>query len=101
VPGTRLPDISCKADTAVVAARYNAQDGHLRLARAHARRKAMWSDVVLLDREALLERLQSRRRAYAGEVKPDFPVTARCMADCSCNATARLLDSGDVGDWTR
>jgi hypothetical protein len=88
VPGTRLPDISCKADTAVVAARYNAQDGHLRLARAHARRKAMWSDVVLLDREALLERAaipaaRVRRRGQAGHPR-----------DCAVHGRLQLQRDG-------
>jgi hypothetical protein len=68
-----VSDISCKADTVVVAARYDPADGHLLLAQAYERRGTVWTDVVLLDHDALLARLKSRRRVYAGIVHPDIP----------------------------
>ena len=71
--GTRVSDISSKADAVVVAARYDSEDEHLLLAQAYERRGAVWTDVVLLDRDALLARLRSRRRVYAGEAHPDIP----------------------------
>jgi hypothetical protein len=68
-----VSDISYKADTVVVADRYDPEDGHLLFAQAYERRGAVWTDVILLDRDALLTRLQSQQRVYAGEVNPDIP----------------------------
>jgi hypothetical protein len=56
-----------------VAARYDAADGRLLSVQANERRGAVWTDLVLLDREALLARLQPRRLVYAGAVDPDVP----------------------------
>jgi hypothetical protein len=33
----------------------------------------VWTDVVLLDRDALVARIHSRRRVHAGEVHLDVP----------------------------
>ncbi len=73
MPGTRVSDIGRKADMVVVAARYDAADGRLLRAQAYQRRGAVWSDLVLVDRDDLLERLQLRRRVYAGAVDPGLP----------------------------
>jgi hypothetical protein len=73
VPGSRLSDISRKADLVIVAARIDASSGRLTQAQAYERRGAVWSDVLLLDREALLARLSSRRKVYSGAPSAEVP----------------------------
>ena len=73
VPGSRLSDISRKADLVIVAARIDASSGRLTQAQAYERRGAVWSDVLLLDREALLARLSSRRKVYSGAPNAEVP----------------------------
>jgi hypothetical protein len=73
VPGSRLSDISRKADMVIVAARYDAASGCLTLAQAYERRGAVWTDVLLLDRDALLARLSSRRKVFAGAPRGQVP----------------------------
>jgi hypothetical protein len=68
-----VSDISRKADMVVVAARYDPADGRLLRAQAYERRGAVWTDLVLLDRDELLARLRSRRRVYSGAVEPGIP----------------------------
>jgi hypothetical protein len=69
----RLSPVSRKADVVVVAARYDDGGRRLLQAQAYERRGAVWGDVVLLDREALLGKVRSRRRVFAGEARPEVP----------------------------
>jgi hypothetical protein len=73
VPGSRLSDISRKVDVVIVAARYDMASGRLAQAQAYERRGAVWTDVLLLDREALMARLRARRKVYAGAPKAEVP----------------------------
>ncbi len=71
------------ADVVVTAARYGPQDGRLQFARVYERRGVVWSDVQLLDREALLERIRQGKRVYAGEpadLEGDFHLFHRISA---------------------
>jgi len=68
----RLSPVSRKADIVVVAARYDG-GGRLSQAQAYERRGAVWGDVVLLDREALFGKVQSRRKVFAGEARAEVP----------------------------
>lgn len=52
-------------DGVIEAAHFDA-DGKLAWVRAYERRGPTWSDVVLLDREALVQRLKQGRRFYVG-----------------------------------
>ena len=52
-------------DGVIEAAHFN-PDGKLAWVRAYERRGPTWSDVVLLDREALVQRLKQRKRFYVG-----------------------------------
>ncbi len=54
-----------KLDGVIEAAHFN-PDGTLAWVRAYERRGPTWSDVVLLDRDALVERLKKRKRFYVG-----------------------------------
>ena len=55
-----------KYDGVVEAAHYT-KTGKIDWVRAYERRGPTWSDRVLLDRDALLERLQNGKRFYAGQ----------------------------------
>ena len=54
-----------RLDGVIEAAHFN-PDGKLAWVRAYERRGPTWSDVVLLDREALVQRLKQRKRFYVG-----------------------------------
>jgi len=69
----RLSPVSRKADIVVVAARYEAGGGRLSQAQAYERRGSVWGDIVLLDREALLGKVRSRRKVFAGEARAEVP----------------------------
>lgn len=68
-----------KPDVIVEAVRY-APDGSIQWVRAYERRGVVWSDYVILDRTALLERLKSRKNVLVGRRKPylgnDFEIGA-------------------------
>lgn len=50
----------------VIEAAHFGPDGKLAWVRAYERRGPTWSDVVLLDRDALVQRLKGRKRFYVG-----------------------------------
>jgi hypothetical protein len=54
-----------KIDGVIEAAHFSA-DGKLAWVRAYERRGPTWSDAVLLDRPALVQRLKKRKRFYIG-----------------------------------
>ncbi|HKY79322.1 MAG TPA: hypothetical protein VI688_07680 [Anaerolineales bacterium] len=54
-----------KLDGVIEAAHFN-PDGKLAWVRAYERRGPTWSDVVLLDRDALVQRLRQGKRFYVG-----------------------------------
>ncbi|HEX9596799.1 MAG TPA: hypothetical protein VF982_07980 [Anaerolineales bacterium] len=54
-----------KADGVIDAAHFG-PDGELLWVRAYERRGPTWSDLVLLDRAALVERLQTGKRFFLG-----------------------------------
>jgi hypothetical protein len=55
----------------VVEAAHLGPDGRLAWVRAYERRGPTWSDLVLLDRDALIERLRAGKRFYVG-VRREF-----------------------------
>ncbi len=54
-----------KVDGVIEAAHFTS-DGRLAWVRAYERRGPTWSDAVLLDRAALVQRLKKRKRFYVG-----------------------------------
>ncbi len=76
--GQRVSIVGKRLDVVLVAARYS-QDGGLALARAFERRGDVWSDLILLPREELIERLRASRRVVIGqprELPGDFVILA-------------------------
>jgi hypothetical protein len=57
---------SKKVDGVIEAAHFG-PDGRLAWVRAYERRGPTWSDVVLLDRAALIQRLKARKRFFVGQ----------------------------------
>jgi hypothetical protein len=86
VPGVRVPSSNRRADVVVVAAHYG-PDRRVDWVQAYERRGRVWGDKVLLDRNALVERLQRRQRIHAG--------AARAMpGDFELGAVVELQGSG-------
>lgn len=56
----------------VIEAAHFEPDGKLAWVRAYERRGPTWSDVVLLDRDALVQRLKKRKRFYVGIRQEDW-----------------------------
>lgn len=64
-----------KVDTVVVSVRYSPGRGELSCVRAYDRRGSVWSDWLILDRQALLARLEAGKRVLTGatvELAGDF-----------------------------
>ncbi len=101
MPGSRVSDIGRKADMVVVAARYDSTVGRLVQAQAYERHGAVWTDLILVDRQDLLDRLGSRRRVYAGAVTPgipgDFSVRGRLRLQGSNGRAVLALGTAPVG----
>jgi hypothetical protein len=63
---TAKPRSNTKKVDGVIEAAHFGPDGHLLWVRAYERRGPTWSDLVLLDRAALVERLKARKRFHVG-----------------------------------
>ena len=77
--GQRLSSASRHLDTVVVAARYT-PDGSLDIAQAYERLGSVWTDIVLLNRRAVIERLRAGKRLAIGQpvaVPGDYSVRER------------------------
>ncbi|UCF61486.1 MAG: hypothetical protein JSV37_02055 [Anaerolineaceae bacterium] len=77
--GKRVSRASRKLDVVLVAARYGEGGDQLDIVQGYERRGFVWGDLVLLDRQALIERLNDKKRVvtgYPGELPGDFEVTA-------------------------
>jgi hypothetical protein len=72
MPGKRLSVVPRRVDTILVAARYQRNNGRLESVRAYERHGDVWSDVVLVEREALARRLESGQVVVTGRLK-DMP----------------------------
>ena len=64
-PRTHSKYSAKKADGVIEVAHFGA-DGSLLWVRAYERRGPTWSDLVLIDRAALIERLKTRKRFFVG-----------------------------------
>ncbi len=103
MPGVRLSSNSRKLDVVIEAVRLDAHDGRLGLARGYERRGHVWSDVVLLTREELVERLRRGARVAVGRMKDvpgDFEVLARVRLR-RADGTDFLAAEGEPGPGDR
>jgi hypothetical protein len=79
VRGKRVSRQARKLDVVVVAARYDEAGNRLSAAKGYERRGFVWGDVVLLDRQALIDRLRSEKLVVTGrpaDLEGDFEVIA-------------------------
>jgi hypothetical protein len=60
------PRSNTKRVDGVIEAAHFGPEGHLLWVRAYERRGPTWSDLVLLDRAALIQRLKARKRFFVG-----------------------------------
>lgn len=74
-----------KLDGVIEAAHFDS-DGQLAWVRAYERRGPTWSDVVLLDRNALIERLRRRKRFYVGSRREQW------ASEFDVSAPVRLIE---------
>ncbi len=84
-----------KIDVIVTAARYATKGDRLTLARGYRRMGEVWSDLLLFERERLVELLQAKKRIAAGrrnETPGDFMVLKRIV-----KANGRLAAEGSAG----
>ncbi len=104
MPGARIPSSNRRIDVVVVAAHYG-PERQLEWVQAYERRGSVWGDKVLLDRRALIERLQRKLRIYAGAARAlpgDFDLGAalelrRNGATASILAGGKSTGSDDLG----
>ncbi len=83
--GQRLSIAGKGLDVVLVAARYSG-DGRLTLTRGFERHGDVWGDVVLLTREALVEKLRAVRHVVTGqprELPGDFVILAPVRLETS------------------
>jgi len=65
--GIRVTKESRKLDVVLVAAMYTSKQDRVRVAKGYIRRGVIWSDLTLLPRKNLVERLKSGERIVIGE----------------------------------
>jgi len=84
-----------KLDVLIEAVRY-AADGKIALVRGYDRRGATYSDRVLLDRAALIERLQKKQRVAVGTrteyVASTFEVKAEVRYEAARDVVTSAMD---------
>jgi hypothetical protein len=101
VKGQRLSSAASDLDVVVVAARY-APDQSLATAQAYERRGPVWTDLVLLDRRTLIERLRSGKKVGVGQplaVPGDFAVRTRLVLGReNGHEVLRAAGTGSNGD---
>jgi hypothetical protein len=84
-----------KIDVIVTAARYATKGDRLTLARGYRRLGEVWSDLLLFERERMIEFLQAGKRIAAGrrnETPGDFMVLKRIV-----KANGSLATQGSTG----
>jgi hypothetical protein len=77
--GKRVSRAARKLDVVLVAVRYGEEGGRLNVAKGYERRGFVWGDLVLFDRQDLIERLKAKKRVVTGhqaELPGDFEVAA-------------------------
>lgn len=97
--GLRVSKDVRRVDVVLTSARYDAQ-GRLDLAKGYLRRGLVWSDVVLLRREELIDMLRSGLRVVVGRPRKlpgDFDIGASVRLDGSLEG-GRLSANGSRGE---
>jgi hypothetical protein len=96
VRGKKVSRNARRLDVVLVAVRYDELDGKLSLAQGYERRGFVWGDLVLFNREAVIDRIQAGKRVVAGkraEMPGDFEVLYPIRLQSS-NGSAALVAEG-------
>ena len=86
-----LPAKKAKLDLLITSARYHPETGQLLLAKGFEPVGHVWSDILLFERAALIERLQSGDRVFTGEKE-------HRVADFDPKVQVKLIDT-ENGEW--
>jgi hypothetical protein len=100
VRGKRVSRQARKLDVIVVAVRYNGSHDRISMVRGHERRGFVWGDQVLLDREALMDRMRANKRVVTGRrasLEGDFEVFASVRV-MTLNQRETLVAEGCEGE---
>jgi hypothetical protein len=105
VRGKKVSPNARKLDVVLVAVRYDDSEGRLTLAQGYERRGFVWGDLVLLDRDDVIDRIQAGKRVVAGrraEIPGDFEVLnpiqlQRLNGSSSLVAEGRAAEGDDLG----
>jgi len=98
--GKRVSPAARKHDVVLVAVRYGEEGGRLNVAKGYERRGFVWGDLVLFDRQALVERLKAKKRVVTGhqaELPGDFEVSATVHLTQEEGAESILADGHQAG----
>jgi hypothetical protein len=98
--GFRVSRNARKLDVVLVAARYDDAGRKLSLAQGYERRGFVWGDLVMLDREAIIDRIQSGKRVVAGrraQLPGDFEVIAPLRLQ-SLNSSRTIIAEGRAAE---
>jgi hypothetical protein len=98
--GKRVSPAARKLDVVLVAVRYGEEGGCLKVARGYERRGFVWGDMVLFDRQALIERLKDKKRVATGkqaELPGDFEVSATVHLTQEAGTESIVADGHQAG----
>ena len=98
--GKRVSRASRKLDIVLVAARYAEDGDRLKIVQGYERRGFVWGDLVLFDRQALIERLNAKKRVvtgYQGELPGDFEVIGEVNIDDENGTESIVADGHQMG----
>jgi hypothetical protein len=80
--GERVSRTARRADLVLVDVRCDPEGSGVRLARGYERRGDVWSDLVILDRAALIDRIRRGKKTFTGRAKDlpgDFEILSPVM----------------------
>ncbi len=103
--GKRISPEAKRADLVLVDARLSQDGQRITVARGYERWGDVWSDLLILDRDALIRRLKDGRRIFTGRLKDlpgDFDLLARVSlgdggGSIRAGSRARSESADDLG----
>ncbi|MFN2149219.1 MAG: hypothetical protein ACK2T2_12585 [Anaerolineales bacterium] len=102
MPGERVSRASRKLDVVLVAARYRPQTAELDFAQGYVRTGPIWSDLKLIRRDELIEKVSQGKKVAAGkpvDLPGDFELLARVeLVGQNGSQALRAENSSGPGD---
>ena len=100
--GHRIPKESRKLDVVIIAARYSKSGKKLDCGQAYVRSGPIWSDIQLLDRKDLIQRLEDKQKVVTGrptEIPGEFEVFNHLLPYGQDDVlTIHARETGSTGD---